>query len=152
MDKNHADRADLKRALHHLARIGRRLADRPVPDEIVGDQLVLRGQEERPEPLDCEVRHVGAQIIEQLARGRDDRPPRQRQAKAVEEAVLDMAKEACGLRADDPRLLAGLGGESRRKRAEALDQSVGPAGGVGGPGWAEERVQEGSAPLCLILS
>ena len=91
VDENDAHRADVERALDHLARIGRRLADRPFPDEIVGDQLVARGEEERAEPLVAKVRHVRPEIIEQLARGGDDRSVRQRQSKAVEQAFLDEA-------------------------------------------------------------
>ena len=62
---------------------------------------------------------------------------------------LELPDGATGL--DAARAIGAADGERRRQRPEFGDQGFGPAGGFGGPGGAEERVQEGSAPVLVSL-
>jgi len=147
VDEDDSGGADLKRALDDLARIGRRLADRAFPEQVVGHQLILRGQEEDPEALVDQIGHVGLQIVEQLAGGRDDLAIGELQAQAVKQRRLDIPQKACRLGADAARAIVRADGQRGRQRAEFGDQRGGPGGGFGRPGPPKECVQEGSAPF-----
>ena len=149
VDEDDAGRAHFESALDDLARVSGRLADRALPDQVVGHQLVLRGEEEHPEPLVDQIGHVRLQIVEQLLGGGDDRPLGERQAQAVQQRRLDAGEEAGRLPADGARALGAARRQRRRQRAEFGDQGVGPGGGVAGPGGPEERIQEGSAPFLI---
>ena len=146
VDEDDPGGTDLQRALHDFARIGRRFPDRAFPDQIVRHQLVLRGEEKDTEALVDQIAHVRLQIIEQLARGGDDRPVLQLEPQAVEQGGLDIPQIACRLGPDAACAVPGAGGERGGQRAEFGDQRVGPGSGLGRPGPSEERVQEGSAP------
>src|SRR5204863_3832617 len=89
---------------------------------------------------------------EQLLRSGDDRALRHPHAKAVNEAVLDPPEEARRRRTGDLRPLAGPRRERRGKRAEAGDQSVGPALGFARPGGAEKRIEQRAAAAGFFFS
>ena len=116
--------ADLERAAHDLARIDRGFVDRAFAHHLVAEQAVLRVEEQHPQPLGRQVRHVGEQIVEQRLRIGEDRARSTTSARSdVQHHVADHAEMAdAGL--PGPRI-AGLGvrpgGEHRRQRPEFLD-------------------------------
>ena len=65
----------------------------------------------------------------------------------MDQGHLNIGEKARRLGADAARAITGADGERRRQRAELRDQGVGPGAGFGGPGAAEEGVQERSAPF-----
>ena len=65
---------EIERAAHDLADVDRGFVDRALPHRLVGDQHVLRVEEEDADPLDRLVRHVGAEIVEQGLPRAEHRP------------------------------------------------------------------------------
>lgn len=66
--QDQSGRADFKRTADDLAGIDGRVVDRAVGDRL-SQQSVLGVQEQDPKPLERRMRHVSAQIIDQLLAG-----------------------------------------------------------------------------------
>jgi len=137
---------DLECAADDFARIDRGVVDRPVRHGL-SEQAVLRIEEEHPEALERRMRHVRAQIIDQLLTGGKDRPAEGFMLEAAQHDVTHGGEQFDGsMISDRPGLCGWSGTEDGRNRAELLDQPIGPVGGLVRPAAAKKAFQELSAP------
>ena len=120
-----------QRALHHLARIDRRVIDGAALLHFVGDQHVLAVEEEDAELLGLLVRQCRVAVVDELL-------PVGQHRHVLDLALGEPPSGLAGrLEQDQGALvdvelaqLSGLGGEDVAQRAEAIEQSLGQRLGV----------------------
>ena len=144
--QDEAGGADLECAADDFARIDRGMVDRSVGYGL-SEQAVLRIEEEHPETLERRMRHVRAQIVDQLLTGGQDRPAEGFMLEAAQHDVAHGGEQFDGgMISDRPRLCRWSGTKDGGNRAELLDQPIGPVGGLVRPAAAKKAFQELSAP------
>ncbi len=131
MGQDHRARAVLERPPHDLPRVDGRMIDRPCAHEIIPDQLVLLVQEEDMELLARKRAKAGAQVEVHRRGAGQHLTIMQGMFEHAQEKAVEQAQFASGGDADQPGEFWLGGAEHSSEAAEAGDQGVGRAEGMG---------------------